>query len=170
MGTAFLRLLFTSTVFEFGKKTTPAEKRRKIKMMQMMIIVLLAVAGAAHAGTVTSTGVDLAPIFEFLDDNGDAGISSDELKALTVTGDADGNGQVTAAEFQESWQDIAVSFGVAAEKHAKYFKLVDGVDGTAEDGVITDSENVALFKKFDTDNNKLIDIDEFVARISSVVS
>merc|ERR1711862_654670 len=73
-------------------------------------------------------------------------------------------------EFQESWQDIAVSFGVAAEKHAKYFKLVDGVDGTAEDGVITDSENVALFKKFDTDNNKLIDIDEFVARISSVVS
>merc|ERR1712227_994672 len=136
------------------KKRLQQKKRRKIKMMQMMIIVLLAVAGAAHAGTVTSTGVDLAPIFEFLDDNGDA----------------DGNGQVTAAEFQESWQDIAVSFGVAAEKHAKYFKLVDGVDGTAEDGVITDSENVALFKKFDTDNNKLIDIDEFVARISSVVS
>merc|ERR1712126_462032 len=145
------------------------KRTKKQKKMQSLIIVLLVDVGT-YAERKTSTGVDLEPIFDFLDDDDNAQVNFNELKALTSTGDADANGEVTAAEFEAAWQDIAVSFGVAAEKHAKYFKLVDGVDGTAEDGVITDSENVALFKKFDTDNNKLIDIDEFVARISSVVS
>merc|ERR1711915_426846 len=70
-----------------------------------------------------------------------------ELKELTVAGDEDGDGVVTAAEFQAAWEDIAVGFGVPAEKHSKYFGLVDGVDGTADDGKITEAENSALLAK-----------------------
>ena len=35
-----------------------------------------------------------------------------------------GDGVVTTAEFQAAWEDIAVGFGVPAEKHSKYFGLV----------------------------------------------
>merc|ERR1712121_401632 len=76
--------------------------RRKIKMMQTLIFVLLAVAGA-NAARLTSTGVDLEPIFLFLDDDASGGVDLTELKALTAAGDADGNGEVTAAEFQAAW-------------------------------------------------------------------
>lgn len=138
-------------------------------MMQSLILVLLVVAGS-QAARLTSTGVDLEPIFDFLNDNDDAGISETELKALTTTGDADSNGEVTAAEFEGAWQEIAVGFGVPAEKHAKYFKLVDGVDGSPEDGVIREKENEVLFEKFDVDESGLISLDEFVAKIESVVS
>merc|ERR1739838_537022 len=71
----------------------------------------------------------LGAYFDFLDDDGSNTVSTDELKALTTTGDADGNGEVTALEFETAWGEIATTFGVPAEKHAKYFKLVDGVDG-----------------------------------------
>merc|ERR1712025_143705 len=100
------------------------------------------------------------------DDNGDGQVNEDELKALTTTGDA--NGEVTAAEFEAAWKQIAVGFGVPAEKHAKYFKLVDGVDGTEEDGIINDNENKKLFEKFDTDESDGISLDEFFDRIASV--
>merc|ERR1712080_707444 len=90
--------------------------------MQSLIFVLLAVAGS-QAEKLTSTGVDLEPIFAFLDDDGNNLVDMTELKELTVTGDADSNGEVTAAEFQAAWELIAVDFGVPAEKHAKYFKL-----------------------------------------------
>merc|ERR1712243_141927 len=93
--------------------------------------------------------------------------NSDELKELTVAGDEDGDGVVTAAEFQAAWEDIAVGFGVPAEKHSKYFGLVDGVDGTADDGEITEAENSALFGKIDADGNGEISLDEFFAKIST---
>merc|ERR1712189_35632 len=86
----------------------------------------------------------------------------------TSAGDADANGEVTAAEFEAAWKQIAVGFGVPAEKHAKYFKLVDGVDGSDEDGVIREQENVKLFEKFDTDNSGGISLDEFFDRIASL--
>merc|ERR1712061_182257 len=136
--------------------------------MQYLVILLLAVAGS-QAAKLTSTGVDLEPIFLFLDEDGD-GVSPTELEALTVTGDADGDGQVTAAEFEEAWADIAVGFGIAASKHAKYFGLVDGVDGSAPNGMITDAENAALFTKFDADNRGRISLDEFAVRIESVLN
>merc|ERR1712215_71311 len=88
-------------------------------------------------------------------------VAGSQAAKLTGTGDADGNGQVTAAEFEEAWADIAVSFGIAASKHAKYFGLVDGVDGSAPNGMITDAENAALFTKFDTDKSGRISLDEF---------
>merc|ERR1712105_243271 len=110
-------LVITSSLSSVFSRLGFSRQRRKIKMMQSLIIVLLAVAGS-QAAKLTSTGVDLEPIFDFLDD--------------------DGNGQVAAAEFEAAWMEIAVNFGVPAEKHAKYFKLVDGVDGSEEDGVITE--------------------------------
>merc|ERR1712042_263176 len=125
------------------------------KMISSLMIVLLALAGS-QAAKLTSTGVDLEPIFEFLDNDGSGGVNSDELKELTVAGDEDGDGVVTAAEFQAAWEDIAVGFGVPAEKHSKYFGLVDGVDGTADDGEITEAENSALFGKIDADGNEEI--------------
>merc|ERR1712137_284902 len=125
------------------------------KMISSLMIVLLALAGS-QAAKLTSTGVDLEPIFEFLDNDGSGGVNSDELKELTVAGDEDGDGIVTAAEFQAAWEDIAVGFGVPAEKHSKYFGLVDGVDGTADDGKITEAENSALFGKIDADGNEEI--------------
>merc|ERR1739848_802564 len=138
------------------------------KMISSFMIVLLALAGS-QAAKLTSTGVDLEPIFEFLDDDGSAGVSAAELKALTVAGDENGDGVVTAAEFQGAWEDIAVGFGVPAERHTKYFGLVDGVDGTADDGKITEAENAALFVKIDADGNGEISLDEFFAKISSVI-
>merc|ERR1739838_1250391 len=105
-----------------------------IKMVGSLIVVLLAAAVGTQAAKLTSTGVALEPIFDFLDDDGSNTVSTDELKALTTTGDADGSGEVTALEFETAWGEIATTFGVPAEKHAKYFKLVDGVDGSAEDG------------------------------------
>merc|ERR1712115_306618 len=123
-------------------------KKKAEKMISSLMIVLLALAGS-QAAKLTSTGVDLEPIFEFLDNDGSGGVNSDELKELTVAGDGD----VTAAEFQAAWEDIAVGFGVPAEKHSKYFGLVDGVDGTADDGEITEAENSALFGKIDADGN-----------------
>merc|ERR1711911_484444 len=93
------------------------------KMISSLMIVLLALAGS-QAAKLTSTGVDLEPIFEFLDNDGSGGVNSDELKELTVAGDEDGDGIVTAAEFQAAWEDIAVGFGVPAEKHSKYFGLL----------------------------------------------
>merc|ERR1712098_987783 len=145
------------------------KRTKKQKKMQSLIIVLLVVVGT-YAERKTSTGVDLEPIFDFLDDTGDGQVNEDELKALTSTGDADANGEVTAAEFEAAWKQIAVGFGVPAEKHAKYFKLVDGVDGSDEDGVIREEENEVLFEKFDVDESGLISLDEFVAKIESVVS
>merc|ERR1739838_1004492 len=92
---------------------------RKIKMMQSLIIVLLAFAAGCQArpepSFVTSTGVDLEPIFLFLDDDGDSSVNQAELTALTNTGDADSDGEVTAAGFEAAWGDIAVGFGVPAE-------------------------------------------------------
>merc|ERR1712002_972908 len=125
------------------------KRTKKQKKMQSLIIVLLVVVGT-YAERKTSTGVDLEPIFDFLDD--------------------DDNGEVTAAEFEAAWKQIAVGFGVPAEKHAKYFKLVDGVDGSDEDGVIREQENVKLFEKFDTDNSGGISLDEFFDRIASVIA
>merc|ERR1712189_19395 len=143
-------------------------KKKAEKMISSLMIVLLALAGS-QAAKLTSTGVDLEPIFEFLDNDGSGGVNSDELKELTVAGDEDGDGVVTAAEFQAAWEDIAVGFGVPAEKHSKYFGLVDGVDGTADDGEITEAENSALFGKIDADGNGEISLDEFFAKISSVI-
>merc|ERR1719436_393073 len=139
-------------------------------MVPSLIVVLLVAVAGTQAAKLTSTGVDLEPIFLFLDDDGSSTVSMGELKALTTTGDADGNGEVTAAEFQGAWTDIAVGFGVPAEKHAKYFKLVDGVDGSDEDGVIREEENEKLFEKFDTDNSGGISLDEFFDRIASVIA
>merc|ERR1711937_328397 len=144
------------------------KQKKAEKMISSMMIVLLALAGS-QAAKLTSTGVDLEPIFEFLDNDGSGGVNSDELKELTVAGDEDGDGVVTAAEFQAAWEDIAVGFGVPAEKHSKYFGLVDGVDGTADDGTITEAENSALFGKIDADGNGEISLDEFFAKISSVI-
>merc|ERR1711942_14307 len=161
-----LLLLFDSeSILHFAafKKQKKAEK-----MISSLMIVLLALAGS-QAAKLTSTGVDLEPIFEFLDNDGSGGVNSDELKELTVAGDEDGDGVVTAAEFQAAWEDIAVGFGVPAEKHSKYFGLVDGVDGTADDGEITEAENSALFGKIDADGNGEISLDEFFAKISSVI-
>jgi len=142
--------------------------------MQSLIIVLLAFAAGCQArpepSFVTSTGVDLEPIFLFLDDDGDSSVNQAELTALTNTGDADSDGEVTAAEFQAAWNEIAVGFGVPASKHAKYFKLVDGVDGSDEDGKIVEAENVALFGRFDTDASGGISIQEFFDRIKSVLN
>merc|ERR1712042_45885 len=61
----------------------------KKKMMQSLMLVLLAVAGS-QAAKLTATGVDLEPIFLFLDDDGENGVDATELKALTTTGDSDG--------------------------------------------------------------------------------
>merc|ERR1712042_50717 len=141
-----------------------------IKMVPSLIVVLLVAVAGTQAAKLTSTGVDLEPIFLFLDDDGSSTVSMAELKALTTTGDADGNGEVTAAEFQGAWADIATTFGVPAEKHAKYFKLVDGVDGSPEDGKIIEAENVALFGKFDKDGSNGIDLDEFFTTISGVIN
>merc|ERR1712179_330302 len=95
------------------------QKKKAEKMISSLMIVLLALAGS-QAAKLTSTGVDLEPIFEFLDNDGSGGVNSDELKELTVAGDEDGDGVVTAAEFQAAWEDIAVGFGVPTEKHSKY--------------------------------------------------
>merc|ERR1739838_150857 len=100
------------------------------------------------------------------DDDGSNTVSTDELKALTTTGDA----EVTALEFETAWGEIATTFGAPAEKHAKYFKLVDGVDGSAEDGKIVEAENVALFGRFDKDGSGGIDLDEFANTISGVIN
>merc|ERR1712219_36021 len=156
-------LVITSSLSSVFSRLGFSRQRRKIKMMQSLIFVLLAVAGS-QAEKLTSTGVDLEPIFAFLDDDGDNLVDMTELKALTVTGEA------TAAEFQAAWELIAVDFGVPAEKHAKYFKLVDGVDGSEEDGVITEPENVALFGKFDVDGTPGISLDEFFNTISGVIN
>merc|ERR1712002_903266 len=156
---------FTASLWSFSKP----KRTKKQKKMQSLIIVLLVVVGT-YAERKTSTGVDLEPIFDFLDDDDNAQVNFNELKALTSTGDADANGEVTAAEFEAAWKQIAVGFGVPAEKHAKYFKLVDGVDGSDEDGVIREQENVKLFEKFDTDNSGGISLDEFFDRIASVIA
>merc|ERR1719383_15799 len=114
-------------------------------MMQSLIFVLLAVAGAHATSHVTSSGVDLQPIFDFLDNDEDNGITATELAELTSSGDENGDGEVTAAEFQATWEALSASLNFPAEKHAQYFELVDGVDGSAEDGVIKEAENEALF-------------------------
>merc|ERR1712042_157249 len=159
-----INLFFSESILHF----VAFKKQKAEKMISSLMIVLLALAGS-QAAKLTSTGVDLEPIFEFLDDDGSGGVSAAELKALTVAGDEDGDGVVTAAEFQAAWEDIAVGFGVPAEKHSKYFGLVDGVDGTADDGEITEAENSALFGKIDADGNGEISLDEFFAKISSVI-
>merc|ERR1711971_241354 len=72
-----------------------------IKMVGSLIVVLLVAAVGTQAAKLTSTGVDLEPIFDFLDDDGSNTVSTDELKALTTTGDADGNaedGKIVEAE------------------------------------------------------------------------
>merc|ERR1712168_298473 len=159
-----LLLFYSESIHHFAALRT----KKAEKMISSLMIVLLALAGS-QAAKLTSTGVDLEPIFEFLDNDGSGGVNSDELKELTVAGDEDGDGVVTAAEFQAAWEDIAVGFGVPAEKHSKYFGLVDGVDGTADDGEITEAENLALFGKIDADGNGEISLDEFFAKISSVI-
>merc|ERR1739838_435113 len=141
-----------------------------IKRVGSLIVVLLVAAVGTQAAKLTSTGVDLEPIFDFLDDDGSNTVSTDELKALTTTGDADGNGEVTALEFETAWGEIATTFGVPAEKHAKYLKLADGVDGSTEDGKIVEAENVHLFGKFDKDGSGGIDLDEFANTISGVIN
>merc|ERR1739838_254797 len=136
----------------------------KKKMMQSLMLVLLAVAGS-QAAKLTATGVDLEPIFLFLDDDGENGVDATELKALTTTGDSDGDGLVTAAEFESAWSEIAVGFGVPASKHSKYFRLVDA-NG---DGTLTDAESMTLFGKIDADNSGGISLQEFFDAISSVL-
>merc|ERR1711942_459531 len=66
-----------------------AFKKKAEKMISSLMIVLLALAGS-QAAKLTSAGVDLEPIFEFLDNDGSGGVNSDELKELTVAGDEDG--------------------------------------------------------------------------------
>merc|ERR1712142_119957 len=136
----------------------------KKKMMQSLMLVLLAVAGS-QAAKLTATGVDLEPIFLFLDDDGENGVDATELKALTTTGDSDGDGLVTAAEFESAWSEIAVGFGVPASKHSKYFRLVDA-NG---DGTLTDAESMTLFGKIDAGNSGGISLQEFFDAISSVL-
>merc|ERR1739838_154853 len=136
----------------------------KKKMMQSLMLVLLAVAGP-QAAILTATGVDLEPIFLFLDDDGENGVDATELKALTTTGDSDGDGLVTAAEFESAWSEIAVGFGVPASKHSKYFRLVDA----NADGTLTDAESMTLFGKIDADNSGGISLQEFFDAISSVL-
>merc|ERR1712168_1603713 len=67
------------------------KRTKKQKKMQSLIIVLLVVVGT-YAERKTSTGVDLEPIFDFLDDDDNAQVNFNELKALTSTGDADVDG------------------------------------------------------------------------------
>merc|ERR1739838_877951 len=136
----------------------------KKKMMQSLMLVLLAVAGS-QAAKLTATGVDLEPIFLFLDDDGENGVDATELKALTTTGDSDGDGLVTAADFESAWSEIAAGFGVPASKHSKYFRLVDA----NADGTLTDAESMTLFGKIDADNSGGISLQEFFDAISSVL-
>merc|ERR1712198_706612 len=175
MGTSSLSFLSISTEVLLSLlhslEFAPFKYAHKIKMMQSLIFVLLAVAGAHATSTlVTSSGVDLAPIYEFLDNDEDGMLNAEELDALTKTGDGDGNGEVTAEEFQATWENLAAAYNFPAERHAHYFGLVDGVDGSAKDGVIKEAENVALFAKFDEDKSGKISKDEFLAKINSVLS
>merc|ERR1712243_518212 len=77
------------------------KKNKKQKMISSLMIVLLALAGS-QAAKLTSTGVDLEPIFEFLDNDGSGGVNSDELKELTVAGDEDGDGTADDGEITEA--------------------------------------------------------------------
>merc|ERR1712002_608755 len=90
-----LLLFYSESILHFAA----FKKQKAEKMISSLMIVLLALAGS-QAAKLTSTGVDLEPIFEFLDNDGSGGVNSDELKELTVAGDEDGDGVVTAAEFQ----------------------------------------------------------------------
>lgn len=109
-------------------------------------------------------------IFRFLDDDGSGKICQTELDALTKTGDANGDGVVTAEEFKNVWIDMSGEFGVEPEKHAKYFELIDGIDGSASDGVIRQAENVALLKAFDVDGSEDVSPLEFFNLIKKYVT
>lgn len=128
--------------------------------MRVLFGVVIVIA-VTQARFLSSNGVDLEPIFEFLDDSGDGEINEIELKALTYLGDADGDGIVTSAEFDDAWEDFAVGLGLPMENRDKYFEISDGVDGSAADGVLTESENDALFDMFDKDGSGKLSKDEF---------
>jgi len=137
--------------------------------MQSLILVLLVVA-RSQAARLTSTGVDLEPFFQFLDDDDSNCICPSEFRALTNVGDANDDKVITAYEFERTWDEVVVPFGIPLEKHAKYFELIDGIDGSGDDGLISESEEHAMFSWFDKDQNNEVDFDEFFEGINSVVS
>merc|ERR1711872_853033 len=72
-------LLLLLSNFESILHFAALKKQKKAeKMISSLIIVLLALAGS-QAAKLTTTGVDLEPIFEFLDNDGSGGVNSDEL-------------------------------------------------------------------------------------------
>jgi len=143
------------------------------------LIVLSAILAFAHANSDMiickmlqgeKKCVDMGEIFHFLDDDGSGGICQRELDALTQTGDSNGDGLVTSTEFEKVWMEIGVEFGVEPEKHAKYFSLIDGIDGTEDDGVIRPIEHVALLKAFDEDESNDVSPIEFLQLIKKYVT
>merc|ERR1711915_270383 len=116
------------------------------------------------------TCVNMRDIFEFLDDDASGEICQRELDALVITGDANGDSEVTAREFENAWMNIAEAFGVEPDKHAKYFALIDGCDGSQDDGVIRDAEFVALFRCFDENNTQSVSPSEFLKLIKQHVT
>jgi len=85
--------------------------------------------------------------------------------ALSVIGDADGNGIVTKEEFDGAWSSVAVALGLPMENRNSYFDVSDGADGTTKDGKLSGDENEALFHTFDTNGSGRIDLIEFLASV-----
>jgi len=138
------------------------------QIMLRVLLILLAFAGI-QARYITPTGVDLQPIFEFLDDDGDEEINLTELMALSAIGDANGDGEVTQSEFDDAWSEVAVTLGFPMENRGKYFQISDGADGSDDNGILTASENKALFYDFDKNISGKIDIDEFYQAVNQLM-
>jgi Ca2+-binding EF-hand superfamily protein len=139
------------------------------KMLRLIILALTIAFATAAPSFITSTGVDLQPIFNTFNDNGDSVIEKDELAQLMIMADEDADDLVTAAEFEKYWKDLGK---LPADKHAKYFKLVDGLgkaDG-AEDGTIDLAERNALFNHIDADKSGGVSMQEFFDAISGVIN
>merc|ERR1739838_1233209 len=141
----FFSLLFITGIVQTIPKT------------MINLIVLSAILAFAHANSDMiickmlqgeKKCVDMGEIFHFSNDDG----------------------LVTSTEFEKVWMEIGVEFGVEPEKHAKYFSLIDGIDGTEDDGVIRPIEHVALLKAFDEDESNDVSPIEFLQLIKKYVT
>merc|ERR1712050_649139 len=86
----------------------PQTAQIRIKMLSYFVLLLAALSlcdARAKREALASSGLDLEPIFNYLDADKDGNVDNIELTVFTGSADGDGDDKISRAEFEETWKE-----------------------------------------------------------------